>query len=91
MNILTNNFGHFANTYVVCLSHFLQLKKYRSPEEFAARDLNEQIDVFSFGNNIYALLTGLWVFYENEDDGVVQVCCALNTKNGIAYVCRMNC
>lgn len=34
--------------------------------------LDEQIDVFSFGNNIYGLLTGLWVFYENDDDGVVQ-------------------
>jgi hypothetical protein len=24
------------------------------------------------GNNLYGLLTGLWVYYENEDDGVVQ-------------------
>merc|ERR1712194_481701 len=45
---------------------------YRSPEEFDRRDLDEKIDVFSFGNNIYGLLTGLWVFYENEDDGVIQ-------------------
>lgn len=45
---------------------------YRAPEEFAGRDLDEKIDVFSFGNNIYALLTGLWVFYENDDDEVVQ-------------------
>ena len=45
---------------------------YRAPEEFDARDLNEQIDVYSMGNNVYGLLTGLWVFYENEDDGVVQ-------------------
>ena len=45
---------------------------YRSPEEFAANDLNEKIDIFSFGNNIYGLLTGLWVFYDNEDDEVVQ-------------------
>lgn len=35
---------------------------YRAPEEFAARNLNEQIDTFSFGNNIYAMLTGLWNF-----------------------------
>jgi len=47
---------------------------YRSPEEFDAADLNEKIDIFSLGNNFYALLTGLWPFYENEDDGVVQVC-----------------
>ena len=33
---------------------------YRAPEEFAALNLNEQIDTFSFGNNIYAMLTGLW-------------------------------
>eukprot|EP00521_Asterionellopsis_glacialis_P014410 CAMPEP_0195305116 /NCGR_PEP_ID=MMETSP0707-20130614/35702_1 /TAXON_ID=33640 /ORGANISM="Asterionellopsis glacialis, Strain CCMP134" /LENGTH=420 /DNA_ID=CAMNT_0040369143 /DNA_START=307 /DNA_END=1569 /DNA_ORIENTATION=- len=45
---------------------------YRSPEEFADRPLNEKIDVYSFGNNVYALLTGLWVFYDNEDDQVVQ-------------------
>ena len=24
------------------------------------------------GNNIYGLLTGLWVYYDTEDDGVVQ-------------------
>jgi serine/threonine protein kinase len=30
------------------------------------------IDVYSLGNNMYALLHGLWVFYENEDDSVVQ-------------------
>ena len=46
---------------------------YRSPEEFDGQDLDEKIDVWSFGNNIYGLLTGLWVFYEDEDDGVVQV------------------
>lgn len=45
---------------------------YRSPEEFADGWLDEKIDVFSFGNNLYALLTGLWVFYENEDDEVVR-------------------
>jgi hypothetical protein len=46
--------------------------QYRAPEEFAAKDLDEGIDIFTFGNNIYALLTGLWVFYENEDDVVVH-------------------
>ena len=29
--------------------------------------LNEKIDIWSFGNNIYALLTGLWVFYDKTD------------------------
>jgi len=45
---------------------------YRSPEEYTPTNLNEAIDVFSFGNNIYALLTGLWVFYDTDDDSVVQ-------------------
>jgi hypothetical protein len=34
--------------------------------------LDEKIDVFSFGNNIYALLTGLWNFYDNDNDDEVQ-------------------
>jgi hypothetical protein len=45
---------------------------YRAPEEFAAHDLDEKIDIYSFGNNIYALLTGLWVFYDNTNDDEVQ-------------------
>eukprot|EP00934_Nitzschia_sp_Nitz4_P000629 Nitzschia sp. Nitz4//scaffold42_size132992//16750//18247//NITZ4_003381-RA/size132992-processed-gene-0.27-mRNA-1//-1//CDS//3329551664//629//frame0 len=45
---------------------------YRSPEEFNGRRMTEQVDVFSFGNNIYALLTGLWVFYEDQDDEQVM-------------------
>jgi len=45
---------------------------YRAPEEFDEDYLNEQIDVFSFGNNIYGLLTGLWVFYDVDDDGEVH-------------------
>lgn len=46
--------------------------QYRAPEEFRPTWLNEQIDVFSFGNNIYALLTGLWVFYAIDDDETVH-------------------
>lgn len=45
---------------------------YRAPEEFAVINLNEQIDTFSFGNNIYALLTGLWNFYDIDDDATVH-------------------
>jgi serine/threonine protein kinase len=44
----------------------------RSPEEYQAGELDEAIDVYSFGNCLYSLLTGLWVFYENEDDAIVQ-------------------
>jgi serine/threonine protein kinase len=38
------------------------------------KPLDEKIDIFSFGNNIYALLTGLWPFYEDggENDDLVQ-------------------
>jgi hypothetical protein len=31
--------------------------QYRSPEEFAASDLDEKIDVYSFGNNLYGLVS----------------------------------
>ena len=36
------------------------------------RPLNEQIDVFSFGNAVYELLTGLEPFYDVNDDEVVH-------------------
>jgi len=42
--------------------------EYRSPEEYKDVLLNEKIDVWSYGNNIYGLITGLWVFYHTEDD-----------------------
>jgi serine/threonine protein kinase len=38
---------------------------YRSPEEFEGNPIDEKIDVYSFGNNIYILITGLWPFYVN--------------------------
>jgi len=44
----------------------------RAPEEMAEFNLNEKIDVYSLGNVFYVLLTGLWNFYENQDDQVVQ-------------------
>ena len=44
----------------------------RSPEEWWKRPLNEQIDVFSFGNAVYELLTGLEPFYDVNDDEVVH-------------------
>lgn len=45
---------------------------YRAPEEFMDHRLDEKIDVWSMGNNIYALLTGLWVYYEADDDKTVH-------------------
>lgn len=53
-----NNGGAFGN--------------YRAPEEYEEKDLDDKIDVFSFGNNIYAMLTGLWGFYDLEDDQMTQ-------------------
>jgi hypothetical protein len=45
----------------------------RSPEEYGAGDLDEMIDIYFLGNSVYALLYGLWVFYdENEDDYVIR-------------------
>lgn len=41
--------------------------EYRAPEEYRDDALNEKIDVWSFGDNIYGLITGLWVFYETQD------------------------
>ncbi|KAL7544377.1 hypothetical protein ACHAWF_007762, partial [Thalassiosira exigua] len=48
--------------------------QYRAPEEYdhKNKNLNEQIDTFSFGNNIFTMLTGLWNFYDQDDDGVTQ-------------------
>jgi serine/threonine protein kinase len=40
--------------------------QYRSPEEFRGDFIDEKVDVYSMGNNIYTLLTGLWPFYESS-------------------------
>eukprot|EP00978_Attheya_sp_CCMP212_P012268 scaffold30482_cov53-Attheya_sp.AAC.6 len=44
----------------------------RSPEEWRDGELDESIDVFSLGNNIYSILTGLWVYYDTKDDDAVH-------------------
>jgi serine/threonine protein kinase len=46
---------------------------FRAPEEYFDKPLDEMIDVYSFGNNIYVLLTGLWPFYNYSDDRVEEV------------------
>lgn len=46
---------------------------WRSPEEYFDRDLDQQVDVFSLGNNMYSLLTGLWVFYEGDENVAKRV------------------
>lgn len=40
--------------------------RHRAPEEYKDEGLNEKIDIWSFGNSIYELLTGLSVFYHAE-------------------------
>jgi len=45
---------------------------WRSPEEYFDHDLTEEVDVFSLGNNMYSILTGLYVFYDEEDDEKVK-------------------
>ena len=39
---------------------------YRSPEEYKDDWLNQGIDVWSFGNNVYGLITGIWPMYNIE-------------------------
>ena len=46
---------------------------WRAPEEYADKPLNEKIDVWSIGNNIYSVLTGTYPFYNVEDDKDIQV------------------
>ncbi len=46
--------------------------KWRSPEEYFDYDLDEQVDVYSFGNNMYSVLTGLYPFYDEESIGIAQ-------------------
>lgn len=46
--------------------------QWRSPEEYFDNPLDEKVDVFSLGNNIYGLLTGLQVFYDEHETEKVQ-------------------
>ena len=39
----------------------------RAPEEYVNKPLNEKIDIYSIGNAVYSLLTGLWPFYDTRD------------------------
>lgn len=45
---------------------------YRSPEEYFDKPLAEKIDVYSFGNNVYGLLTGLEPFYEIDEEHAAE-------------------
>mmetsp|Transcript_9522 Transcript_9522/g.10902 ORF Transcript_9522/g.10902 Transcript_9522/m.10902 type:complete len:553 (+) Transcript_9522:35-1693(+) len=45
---------------------------WRSPEEYFDNNLDEKVDIFSLGNNIYSILTGLWVFYDEDNDEKIK-------------------
>jgi serine/threonine protein kinase len=38
--------------------------QWRSPEEYKDLPLDEKIDIFSLGNNVFSILTGLVPFYD---------------------------
>lgn len=46
---------------------FLSIFQWRSPEEYKDDPLNEAIDIWSLGNNFFALLTGYSPFVELHD------------------------
>lgn len=46
--------------------------KWRSPEEYFDHGLNEKVDVYSLGNNMYSLLTGLYPFFDEEHTKQIQ-------------------
>jgi serine/threonine protein kinase len=46
--------------------------KWRAPEEYLDYPLNEKIDVWGLGLNMYSLLTGVNPFYNDTTDEEVQ-------------------
>jgi serine/threonine protein kinase len=46
--------------------------QWRSPEEYQDLPLDEKIDVFSLGNNLFSILTGLSPFYSASGFQEVQ-------------------
>jgi len=38
------------------------VRQWRAPQEYIDAALDEKIDVFSYGNNVFAVLTGTWPF-----------------------------
>lgn len=47
--------------------------QYRSPEEYMQDAFSdEKMDVYTMGNNIYVLMTGLWPFYTEDEDETIQ-------------------
>lgn len=64
---------------------------WRSPEEYKNFALTEAIDVWSLGNNLYGLLTGLVPFYEtlgevDEDDDIDKAVVSKIKKGRMPYL-----
>jgi serine/threonine protein kinase len=57
--------------------------QWRAPEEYLDLPLNEKIDIWSLGNNMYSLLTGLYPLYHETDTHKVQ---KLLIKGRIGYI-----
>jgi serine/threonine protein kinase len=64
---------------VAVLSHsheslpwFASLPQWRAPEEYFDDPLDEKIDIFSLGNNLYSILTGLSPFYTLKSKEAVE-------------------
>ena len=53
---------NFGSAPLLCPRLFLH-RQWRAPEEYFDDPLDEKIDIFSLGNNLYATLTGLYPFY----------------------------
>ena len=60
---------------------------YRAPEEIMAGELDEKIDIFSLGNILYSILTGLWIYYDYGDDTAdVHDVQSLITHGNLTYI-----
>ena len=46
---------------------------FHSPEEISNEVIDEKVDVYLLGSMIYAVLTGLWIHTNIEDDDLIQV------------------
>lgn len=46
--------------------------QYRAPEEYTGDYIDEGVDTFSWGNNVYCLITGLWPFYPWNSYDLIQ-------------------
>jgi serine/threonine protein kinase len=53
-----------------CTRHSMYGGTWRAPEEYDGSSQDETKDTFSFANGIYAMITGLWPFYDDAFNGI---------------------